>query len=60
MIEYTYQEKIVARLLISLNKALTRPEILPYMKEQILRNTQTGMKDVSDDKITEFLIKASE
>jgi len=58
MIEYTYQEKIVARILISLNKALTRPEFdvnKGNLRTQVLVDTKEGMKLVTDEEITKFL-----
>lgn len=48
-------ERILARFLLSLDKALTRPEILLYLKEQILRNTHYGMDKITEDEIDRFL-----
>lgn len=48
-------ERVLAKFLLSLDKALTRPEILNYMKEQILRNTHQNMNKITEEEIDNFL-----
>lgn len=48
-------ERVIATLLLSLEKALTRPELLPYMRSQILANTKAGLNSITEEELNEFL-----
>lgn len=44
-----------ARIALALTKALTRPEILEYLREQIIQNTISYMNNLTDEEVEQYL-----
>lgn len=44
-----------AKIVLSLNKALQKPQILPYLREQIIRDMLSNFDSVTDEEVYEYL-----
>ncbi len=52
-------DKTKAKIAIALTKAMNRPELLPYMREQLLSTTLAEFEKVSENEIKEYLSNAN-
>ena len=47
--------KLEARIACAIYKALTRPEILEYMREQVIRDTIDNLNNLTDEEVENYI-----